>query len=97
MATADEFPPRDIVTSKAFERDLKRLRKRGIDLEPLWAIVENLRLGRPLEARRRDHTLTGDWKGFRDCHVQSDWVLIYSLDEEAVYLARTGTHSDLFG
>ncbi len=87
MATGDEFPPRDIVTSKAFERDLKRLRKRGIDLEPLWAVVENLRLGRPLEARLRDHALTGDCKGFRDCHVQSDWVLIYSLDEEAVYLA----------
>jgi len=97
MATADELPSREIVTSKALERDLKRLRKRGVDLAPLWVIVEALRFSRPLNARHRDHALTGDWKGFRDCHVQADWVLIYSLDDEAVYLTRTGTHSDLFG
>jgi mRNA interferase YafQ len=66
MSTADESPPRAIITAKAFERDLKRLRKRVVDLEPLWTIVEALRLGHPLAARHRDHALTGDWKGFRD-------------------------------
>jgi mRNA interferase YafQ len=96
MSTADEPPGRAVSTARAFERDLKRLRKRGIDLEPLWVVVETLRLGRDLEARHRDHALSGDWKGFRDCHIQPDWVLIYSVDEEAVYLTRTGTHSDLF-
>jgi mRNA interferase YafQ len=49
-----------------------------------------------VEARHRDHALTGDWKGFRDCHIQPDWVLIYSVDDEALYLTRTGSHSDLF-
>ncbi|HZW31793.1 MAG TPA: type II toxin-antitoxin system YafQ family toxin [Isosphaeraceae bacterium] len=97
MATADEPPPRDLISARAFERDLKRLRKRGVDLEPLWAVVEALRLRHPLAARHRDHALTGDWKGFRDCQIQADWVLIDSLDDEAVYLTRTGTHSDLFG
>jgi mRNA interferase YafQ len=96
MATANEPPPRPVITSKAFERDLKRLRKRGVDLEPLWVVVEIIRLGHRLDVRLRDHVLTGDWKGFRDCHIQPDWVMIYSVDDEAVYLTRTGTHSDLF-
>jgi mRNA interferase YafQ len=96
MATANEPPPRPVITSKAFERDLKRLRKRGVDLEPLWVVVEIMRLGHRLDVRHRDHALTGDWKGFRDCHIQPDWVMIYSVDDEAVYLTRTGTHSDLF-
>jgi mRNA interferase YafQ len=76
MATADEPRPRVILTSMAFERDLKRLRKRGVDLEPLWAVVDILRLRRPLHARHRDHALTGDWKGFRDCRIRADCVLI---------------------
>jgi mRNA interferase YafQ len=97
MATADEPEPRDIVTSRAFERDVKRLRKRGFDLETLWDVVEALRLRRPLDDRHRDHALKGDWEGFRDCHVRADWVLIDTADDEAVYLTRTGTHSDIFG
>ncbi len=97
MAPPDEPRPRDVVTSRAFERDLKRLRKRGIDLEPLWDLAEDIRLGHPLAARHRDHALTGAWKGFRDCHIRADWVLIYTVDDEAVYLTRTGTHSDVFG
>jgi mRNA-degrading endonuclease YafQ of YafQ-DinJ toxin-antitoxin module len=54
MATTDGPRPRDIITSRAFERDVKRLRKRGFDLESLWAIVEDLRLHHPLKARHRD-------------------------------------------
>jgi mRNA interferase YafQ len=96
MATANEPPPRTVITSKAFERDLKRLRKRGVDLEPLWVAVEVIRLGHRLDVRLRDHALAGEWKGFRDCHIQPDWVMIYSVDDEAVYLTRTGTHSDIF-
>ncbi len=96
MATAGEPSPRDVVSSRAFERDLKRLRKRGADLDPLWVVVEALRFRRPLAARHRDHALTGIWKGFRDCHIHADWVLVYALDDESVYLTRTGTHSDLF-
>jgi mRNA interferase YafQ len=97
MAAADEPPPRVIVTTKAFERDVKRLRKRGKDMERLLTVIEALRLRNPLDPRQRDHALSGDWQGFRDCHVEPDWVLVYRLDDEAVYLTRTGTHSDIFG
>ena len=96
MAVGNEPPARTLITTKAFERDLKRLRKRGVDLEPLWIVVDAIRRGHDLSARHRDHALTGDWKGFRDCHIQSDWLMIYSVDDQAVYLTRTGTHSDLF-
>ena len=96
MATPDPPPPRAIVTSKAFERDLKRLGKRGKDMGRIRAVIETLRLRQPLDPRHRDHALSGNWQGFRDCHVESDWVLVYQLDDEAVHLTRTGTHSDLF-
>jgi mRNA interferase YafQ len=96
MATDGGVTPRALVTTKSFERDLKRLRKRGKDIDRLWDVVEALRLGQPLRPRHRDHPLSGDWQGFRDCHVEPDWVLIYQLDDEAVYLTRTGTHADLF-
>jgi len=95
MATDGGPTPRALVTTKSFERNLKRLRKRGKDIDRLWDVVEALRLGRPLQPRHRDHALTGKWQGFRDCHVEPDWVLIYQLDVEAVYLTRTGTHADL--
>jgi mRNA interferase YafQ len=58
-------------------------------------VIETIRLGRELRPQHRDHALTGDWKGFRDCHIEADWVLIHQLDDEAVYLARTGTHADV--
>lgn len=66
MATADPPPPRAVVTSKAFERDVKRLRKRGKDTGRLRAVVESLRFRQPLDPRHRDHALSGDWQGFRD-------------------------------
>ncbi len=92
-----EPPPRAVVTTKEFERDAKRLGKRGRDMTKLRAVVDALRERRPLDPPRRDHALTGDWKGFRDCHIEPDWLLIYRLEDDAVYLTRTGTHSDLFG
>jgi len=95
MATDGGLTPRALVTTKSFERDLKRLRKRGKDIDRLWDVVEAIRVGDPLQRRHRDHPLSGEWQGFRDCHVEPDWVLIYQLDEEAVYLTRTGTHADL--
>ena len=96
MATDGGLTPRILVTTKPFERDLKRLRKCGADIDRLWDVVEALRLGRRLQPRHRDYPLSGEWEGFRDCHVKPDWVLIYPLDDEAVYLTRTGTHADLF-
>jgi mRNA interferase YafQ len=96
VATGDEPQPRTVVMTKRFEKDSKRVRKRGKDMERLVEVVEALRDRRPLEPRHRDHILGGDWEGYRDCHIEPDWVLIYQLDEDTVYLARTGSHADLF-
>jgi mRNA interferase YafQ len=97
VATAGDPPPRVLLTTRAFERDVKRMVKRGLDPGRLRTAIEALRLGRPLEPRYRDHALAGDWKGFRDCHLAPDWLLIYRISDEAVNLARTGSHADLFG
>jgi mRNA interferase YafQ len=79
-----------------FRKDIKRLKKRGKDLDKLKEVILRLFEGRPLDARHRDHPLTGPWQGSRDCHVEPDWLLIYRIDDSALYLERTGTHSDLF-
>ena len=79
-----------------FERDVKRMRKRGADMERFRAVVEVLCSRRPLPAEFRDHALSGAWKGCRDCHVAPDWVLIYERIENNLILYRTGTHSDVF-
>ena len=62
----------------------------------LRAVIEMLLAEEPLPPRLKDHPLSGSWAGFRDCHVEPDWVLIYQIDGDRLILARTGTHSDLF-
>jgi mRNA interferase YafQ len=81
-----------------FRRDLRRMRRRGKDVQKLQAIVRLLVQEQPLAPRHRDHPLGGDWLGYRDCHIEPDWLLIYKIDREkaTLTLARTGTHSDLF-
>ena len=79
-----------------FAKDVKRMRKRGKDLEKLREVVGRLARGETLDPRHRDHPLHGEWKGGRDCHVESDWVLIYTADNTFLRLERTGTHADLF-
>jgi len=79
-----------------FSRDVKKMRKRGKDLSRLQGIVKQLALGKPLPEKHRDHALVGHWQPARDCHVEPDWILIYTADEETLRLERTGTHSDLF-
>lgn len=79
-----------------FSRDVKRMRKRGKDLAKLRTVVKQLAQGKPLHPRRRDHALVGNWQPSHDCHVEPDWILIYTTDEEMLRLERTGTHSDLF-
>jgi mRNA interferase YafQ len=88
---------RRLKTTKRFERDLKRARKRGKQLEKLWTVVDRLLSNEPLEARYRTHALSGEWQSFRECHVEPDWLLIWRETEDQVVLVRTGTHSDLFG
>ena len=79
-----------------FKKDLKRAGRRGKDLEKLKTVIELLISGEPLLERYRDHELTGKLKGVRDCHIESDRLLLYQADDEEVILIRTGTHSDLF-
>ncbi len=81
-----------------FQRDLKRAAKRGYHTELLTAVIKKLADGVPLEQRYRDHVLTGDYAGSRECHITPDWLLIYEIDGDTLllYLLRTGTHSDLF-
>ncbi len=82
--------------TRQFAKDVKRLRKRRKDIEKLKAVVTRLASGQALEPRYRDHALAGEWKNCRDCHLEPDWILIYSADEQHLRLERTGSHSDLF-
>jgi mRNA interferase YafQ len=88
----------DIVLSNRFKKDLKLAVKRGYNIDLLDIIVEKLARGENLPDKNRDHALTGDYTGFRECHIQPDWLLIYRIDENELmlFLSRTGSHSDLF-
>lgn len=88
----------EVVLSNCFRKDLKLAAKRGCDLALLNSIVDRLAQGETLPAKHRDHSLTGDYIGFRECHIQPDWLLIYRTEGEALmlFLMRTGTHADLF-
>ena len=83
--------------ANAFKRDFKRITKRGYDPEKFEAVLDLLRRGQPLTEAHRDHPLKGEWKGWRECHIEPDWLLIYQTTETEILLARTGTHADLFG
>mgnify|MGYP000915973236 CR=1 FL=1 len=79
-----------------FERDVKRAKKRGLDLERLKTLIQLLLEEKPLLPRHRDHSLVGNYKGHRECHIQPDWLLIYKREPGVLILERTGTHADLF-
>jgi mRNA interferase YafQ len=81
-----------------FKRDVKRAGKRGKDLEKLKAVLDLLIAGDELPAPCKDHPLRGNFAGSRDCHIEPDWLLIYTLTEKSghVRFERTGTHADLF-
>ena len=83
--------------STKFRRDVKRQLRTGVDLSRLEAVIEILVVQQPLEDRYRDHPLIGNWKGYRECHIQPDWLLIYRTTDDELQLARTGSHVDLFG
>ena len=87
---------KQIFQTSQFKRDIKRLKKRGKDLNKLSAVVRVLSVEGTLDPRYRDHALTGDWTGSRDCHVEPDWLLIYRTEADSLFLERSGSHSDLF-
>jgi mRNA interferase YafQ len=86
-------------STRRFRKDVERVGRRGKDLPKLREAIDLLCAGQPLPAKYRDHALLGDLKGFRDCHLEPDWLLIYAIsdDGQSVSLVRTGTHADLFG
>jgi mRNA interferase YafQ len=82
-----------------FKRDVKRAGKRGKDLAKLKTVLDLLIEGGPLPSEYKDHPLRGNFAGSRDCHLEPDWILIYTLAEKGNHarFERTGTHDDLFG
>jgi mRNA interferase YafQ len=81
----------------AFRRDLRRLERRHKDMAGVVQLIELLVTGASLPVSYRDHPLKGEWLGFRDAHIEGDWVLIYRVDGDRIEFNRTGTHADLFG
>lgn len=84
--------------SSQFKKDFKRAKKRGLPLKLLKKIIERLANQETLEERYRDHSLSGRYASFRECHIQPDWLLIYRINHDVLEFVaqRTGTHSDLF-
>ena len=88
----------EIRNTSQFKKDFKLAKQRSLNIALLKDIVTKLANGEPLEARHKDHPLSGNWIGHRECHIQPDWLLIYRIEDDILVLtlARTGSHSDLF-
>lgn len=84
------------VFSTRFKRDIKHAEKRGKDMAKLKIAVERLIEQIPLPAEYRDHPLRGNWKGYRDLHIEPDWLILYRVEADELFLTRTGRHTDLF-
>ncbi len=82
-----------------FKKDFKLAMRRSMKIELLEEVIAMLAMGETLPDKHKDHALTGNWVGHRECHILPDWLLIYRIEDEVLVLtlARTGTHSDLFG
>lgn len=84
--------------TSTFKKDYKRAIKRGFKISLLEDVITLLAMGEALPVKNKDHSLSGDWEGHRECHIQPDWLLIYHIEADILVLtlSRTGTHSDLF-
>ena len=82
----------------AYKKSYKLMKKRGLNLTLLNDVVDQLRQGKKLDAKHKDHPLSGNLSSFRECHIQPDWLLIYYIDDDVLTLTlvNTGSHSDLF-
>ena len=87
---------RNLILGNQFHRDVKLAVKRGKNTDKLRELILLLEQGAPLPPRYKDHPLAGNWQNSRECHLEPDWLLIYRIIGNDVYLVRTGTHSDLF-
>jgi mRNA interferase YafQ len=79
-----------------FKKDYKKAKKQGKDLDKLKTVIDMLSKNQKLDPTYRDHPLAGNWKKHRDCHIEPDWLLIYRIYENELFLERTGSHSELF-
>lgn len=88
----------DVVLTGRFKKSIKLAKKRGLDLQLLEDVVNKLQNDEILDEKYKDHELKGKYKGFRECHIQPDWLLIYLKEEDIITLTLvdTGTHADLF-
>lgn len=88
-----------VKTTTQFKKDYKLAMKRGLKITLLDDVIAALAMGEALPEKNKDHALTGNWTGYRECHIQSDWLLVYRIEDDILVLtlARTETHSDLFG
>ena len=84
-----------IDTSKAFRKDVKSCKDRGLAMDELKLVIRRLSQREKLDPKHRDHKLSGDYHRYRECLVQPDWLLIYRIEDQTLYLVRTGTHADL--
>jgi mRNA interferase YafQ len=87
---------RNPILGAKFRRDVKLAQRRGKNMSKLRALILLLIEGKPLPPRYNDHPLSGDWEHHRDSHIDPDWLLLYKIDGDDLYLVRTGSHSDLF-
>jgi mRNA interferase YafQ len=92
----EPLPPLELETTPRFERDLKQADKLGKDMEKYRAVVRSLRNRVPLSYGQRDHALKGEWEGYRECHIEGDWLLVYKIDSTRLILFRTGKHEEIF-
>ena len=85
-----------VLYRKEFKKNLELLIRRGKDPEKIKAVINLLVNRQPLAQKHKDHPLAGNFIGFRDCHIEFDWLMIYRIVDDTLYLERTGTYSDLF-
>ena len=85
-----------LIWTKRFSKDVKRLKRRNQNLESFQKVIKVLQSGDALPQEYKPHPLKGKYSGYMECHIESDWLLIWKSGSKAVYLTRTGTHSDLF-
>ncbi len=87
-----------VIWTSKFKKDYKLAIKRGLNIDLLDNTIRMLANSQPLPEEYCDHQLSGNWKGFRECHISPDWLLIYKVEKNVLVLtlSRTGTHSDLF-
>ena len=87
---------RKVIPTTAFNRAAKKMAKQAKDMARLAEIIDLLVEEAPIPLRYLDHPLKGNWRGRRELHIAPDWLLIYRVDDDTVFLERTGSHADLF-